>query len=110
MSNADQILSAMIEGTARGLATDKEVTEAEAVRKLRALAAGRADLLAEAAGVSLGFSGDDPTKWATRRAGELCIAARAEQDQLEHWIEVGRVRAEQAKAVPSTYNRRRHRP
>jgi citrate lyase beta subunit len=48
VSNADQILCAMIEGTARGLATDKEVAEAEAVRRLRALAAGRADLLAEA--------------------------------------------------------------
>jgi len=51
----------MIEGTARGLATDKNVSEEEAVRKLRTLAISRADLLAEAAGVSLGFSGGDPT-------------------------------------------------
>jgi hypothetical protein len=73
-------------------------------------AAGRADLLAEAAGVSLGFSGDDPTRWAMRRAGELCVAAGADQGQLEHWIAVGQVRAEQAKAVPTTYNRRKHYP
>jgi hypothetical protein len=80
VSDADQILCAMIEGTARGLVTDKEVTQAEAVRRLRALADGRADLLAEAAGVSFGFAGDDPTKWAMRRAGELCLAAGADWD------------------------------
>jgi hypothetical protein len=97
----------MIEGTARGLATDKKVTEAEAVRKLRALAAGRAAPLAEAAGVSLGFSGDDPTKRATRRAGELRVAAGADQDQLEHWVAV---RPERSMRRPGTYNRRRHRP
>ena len=81
-------------------------SEAEPVRKLRTLAAGRADLLAEAAGVSLGFSRDDPTKWAMRPAGELCVAAGADQDQLEHWIAMGQARAEQAKAVAQTYNRR----
>ena len=96
----------MLEGTARGLATDKKVTEAEALRRLRTLAAGRADLLAEAAGVSLGFSGDDPTKWAMRRAGELCVAAGADESQVEQWIAVGQARAELAKAVPSTYVRR----
>ena len=94
----------MIEGTARGLVTDKTISEAEAVKRLRALAAGRSDLLAEAAGVSLGFSGDDPTKWAMRRAGELCVAAGADESQLEHWIAVGLARAELAKAVPSTYS------
>ena len=62
MSDADQILCATIEGVARGLVTDKTVTEAQAVRRLQKLAAGRNDILAEAAGVSLGFSGDDPTK------------------------------------------------
>jgi hypothetical protein len=98
----------MIAGTARGLATDKKITEAEAVRKLRALAAGRAALLAEAAGVSFfGFSGDDPTKQATRRAGELRVAAGADRDQLEHWVAV---RPERSMRRPSTYNRRRHRP
>jgi hypothetical protein len=99
----------MIEGTARGLATDMDITEVEAVRRLRALAAGRADLLAEAAGVSLGFSGDDPTKWAMRRAGELCVAAGADQDLLERWIAVGYARAEQAKSVPQTYTGARRR-
>ncbi len=110
MSDADQILCAMIEGTARGLATDKEVAEADAVRKLRALAAGRADQLAEATGVSLGFSGDDLTRWAMRRGGELCVAAGADQDQPEHWIAVGQHRAELSKAVPNTYNHRNHHP
>jgi hypothetical protein len=95
-------MCAWIEGTARRLVTDTTVTDADAVAELKALAAGRADLLAEVAGVSLGFSGDDPTKYVTRRIEELCIAAGADQDEVPHWIAVGQSGAEHAKAVPST--------
>jgi hypothetical protein len=46
VSDSDSILCAWIEGKARRLATDPTVTEADAVAELRALGAGRADLLA----------------------------------------------------------------
>ena len=60
----------------------------------------------DVAGVSLGFSGDDPTKYVTRRIAEPCIAAGADQEQLERWIAVGQGRAELTKAVPQTYRKR----
>ena len=63
VSDSDSIMCAWIEGTARRLVTDTTVTDADAMAELKALAAGRADLLAEVAGVSLGFSGDEPTKY-----------------------------------------------
>lgn len=94
MSDSDRILCAWIEGTARYLATDATVTDADAAAELRALAAGRADLLAEVAGVSLGFSAGDPTSYVTRRIAELCIAAGADQDEVEQWVAVVQTRAE----------------
>jgi len=101
VSESDSILCAWIEGTARRLATDATITEADAVAELRRLAAGRADLLAEVAGVGLA-SAETTRKWRMREAAELCVAARADESQLEHWIAVGQGQAKQAKAVPQT--------
>ena len=109
MSDSDTILCAWIDGTARRLATDKTVTEADAVAQLGQLAAGRADLLAEVAGVSLGFAGDDATMFVTRRVADLCLAAGADREQVQRWIAVGQGRAEHASAVPSTYSGARRR-
>jgi hypothetical protein len=59
MSTADQLLVARISGTACRHAAYGTITpdrEAEAASALAALAGGRADLLAEEAGVLLGFT------------------------------------------------------
>jgi hypothetical protein len=103
VSDGDSILCGWIEGTAPRLATDKSVTDTDAAAELWALAAGRTYLLAEVAGVSVGFSGDDRTKYVTRKIADLCIAAGADQGQLEHWVAVGQGRAVRAQAVQQTY-------
>jgi hypothetical protein len=91
-----------LSGTARrharwhGLAAAEE---AAAVAELRELAAGRADLLAEAAGVWLGFAEewDQPR---ARQAAELCRMAGADPDAIPRWIEVGRERRAAADLPP----------
>ena len=46
-----------------------------------------------------------------RLIADLCVAAGADQDQLQHWVAVGQSTAEHARAVPSTYTgARRRRP
>jgi hypothetical protein len=60
---ADRTLVAQLHGEARHHAKWRELTEAEetaAVAALRELAAGRADLLAEVAGILEGFSKAEP--------------------------------------------------
>jgi hypothetical protein len=74
--------------------------EAAAVAELKHAAAGRADLLAECAGIALGFGegGQDAARY--RQIAELCIAAGADQTLIERWIAVGRQRAAMARAMP----------
>lgn len=106
MSDQDRVLHAWLAGTARHLATNSEVSEADAVAQLRELAAGRTDLLAEVAGVALGVSEGRIDAYLGRRVADLCVAAGADQDQLSDWIAEGQNRAAHASAaVPRTYSR-----
>jgi hypothetical protein len=64
------------------------------VAELQQIAPGRADLLAEAAGLMLGAAegtGDEPRADA---AAELCRAAGADLALIPQWTEEGRRRAE----------------
>jgi hypothetical protein len=87
----DRILCARLSGTATRLARAGGPID-EAVAELRALAAGRGDLLAEQAGIAVGA-------WSVRAgtadellAAGLLVLAGADHDQIGRWIEVGRER------------------
>ena len=100
---ADRILVAQLTGTAQHHARWRELTEAEhatAVAELRELAAGRADLLAEVAGILEGFAEGELHEPHARQAAQLCRDAGADPDQISAWIEVGRQRAARARQSP----------
>ena len=86
---------------ARGTITDWQ--RAEAVAELAAVAAGRGDLLAQEAGINLGFaSARDGWEHAIRQlAAELCIEAGADLDLVPVWEQEGRERAEKVQASRS---------
>ena len=96
---ADRILAAQLTGTAQHHAKWRGLTEAghvTAVAELRELAAGRADLLAEIAGILEGFAEGELHEPHARQAAQLCRDAGADPDQVPAWIEIGRQRAAQA--------------
>ena len=68
--------------------------------ELRKLAAGRADLLAEVAGLLEGAHEDEMDEPLARQAAGLCRAAGADLDAIPGWIEEGRRRAENARQPP----------
>jgi hypothetical protein len=70
--------------------------------ELRELAAGRADLLAEAAGLALGTAAlKRPEYIAQARAiAELCRLAGADESLIPQWVAEGRRRAEAARLPP----------
>jgi hypothetical protein len=103
MSSPDQLLLALISGITRRHCGVAEVDDIDAaVAELRAVAGNRPDLLAEHAGVCLGFAetGTDALAPAYRAEAELARAAGADGAQIEQWAEVGRKRAEQARQNP----------
>jgi hypothetical protein len=67
-----------------------------AVAELREIANGRGDLLAERAGITLGFYAcDNRDEWARKAVvAALPIAAGADLTRLTEWIEEGQQRAE----------------
>ena len=92
MSAADQILTAHLTGTARHHARQRPLTAGEhdaAVAALRELAAGRADLLAQVAGLLEGFAGGQPDEPLRRQAAQLCRDAGADEALIPRWIEEG---------------------
>ena len=68
--------------------------------KLRELAAGRADLLAEVAGIFVGTSEGELDEPLARQAAGLCRLAGADKDLIPEWVEEGRRRAESARKMP----------
>ena len=101
---ADRILVAQLTGEAKHHARWRELTAGEhaaAVAALRDLAAGRADLLAEVAGILEGASEGRLDEPIARQAAGLCRAARADPEAIAGWIEVGRRRAAAARMPPS---------
>ena len=80
---------------------------AAAVAELREVAGGRADLLAEVAGLALGTAESRGQEYRARAqaVGELCRAAGADQTLIGLWAEEGRRRAEAARRSRTAWPR-----
>ena len=99
----DRLLVARLTGVAQRHARWREPTEAEtvaAVADLQAIADGRADLLAEVAGILLGASEDELDEPRARAAAQLLVAAGANEALIPQWMEEGRRRAGAARLPP----------
>ena len=100
---ADRILVAQLTGEARHRARWRELTgdeEAAAAAGLRELAGGRADLLAEVAGIFEGASEGEMDEPLCRQAAGLCRKAGADPEAIPAWIEEGRRRKAAARRPP----------
>ena len=84
-------------GTPRWRLTTEE--KATAAAELKRAAAGWAALLAECAGLALGYGEHQLDAARYRHIAELCVAAGVDQTLVEAWIEVGRQRASTAAAT-----------
>ena len=96
---------AQLTGEARHHAKWRPLTEAEeaaALAELGALAGGRADLLAEVAGIFEGTSEGELDEPLLRCAARLCRKAGADLEAIPAWIEEGRRRAANARRPPSS--------
>ena len=99
----DHLQVSEIHGAARLHGARRELTadeHAAAVAALRELAVGRADLLAEVAGIMLGASEGELDEPLMRQAAELCRAAGADEALIPGWIEEGRQRRANARRAP----------
>jgi len=100
---ADRLLVAEIWGETRRRAGWHELPEAEeteAVSALTDLAGGRADLLAEVAGVMEGASEGELNEPLARQAAGLCRMAGADPEAIPGWIAEGRRRRAAARQPP----------
>jgi hypothetical protein len=100
---ADRMLVAQLAGEARFRGRWRELTgdeEAAAVAALRELADGRADLLAEVAGIFEGAGEGELDEPFARQAAGLCRAAGADPHGIQAWIEEGRRRRDAARLPP----------
>jgi hypothetical protein len=100
---ADQQTVARLTGAAGRHAPWREPTEAEtaaAVEELREIAGDRGDLLAEVAGLFIGFYRQTNQERKAAAAARYCIAAGADPDLIPGWIEVGQCRAVAARQPP----------
>jgi hypothetical protein len=100
---ADRLLVAQLTGTARHHARWRGLTgdeQAAAVTELRELAAGRADLLAQVAGIFEGASADRHDEPLARQAAALCRLAGADDALIPRWAAEGRRRAQAARQPP----------
>ena len=73
--------------------------EATAVAELTQAAPGSAVLLAECAGLALGYGEHQFDAGRYRQIADLCVAAGVDETLIEAWIEVGRQRASTAAAL-----------
>jgi hypothetical protein len=97
----DRLVVAELTGEARHRAKWRPPTEEEeaaALAELRVLAGGRADLLAEVAGLFEGTSEGERDEPLARSAARLCRLAGA--DAIPAWIEEGRRRSVNVKRPP----------
>jgi hypothetical protein len=94
--DSDGITTAQLAGTAGRYVSRKPLDVEAAVAELREIANGRGDLLAERAGMTLGFYARDNRDESARKAvvAALPIAAGADLTRLTEWIEEGQQRAE----------------
>ena len=100
---ADRLLVAELFGEAGHHAKWRDLTaneESAAVAELRELAGGRADLLAEVAGILEGAHEGELNEPLARQAAQLCRKAGADPETIRAWIEEGRRRRASAKKPP----------
>jgi hypothetical protein len=88
------------------------MTEAEETAggdELREVAGGRADLLAQEAGLALGTSEDRGTEYRARgqAVAKLCRMAGASEELVPQWIAEGKRRAEAGRKPPFSESARR---
>ena len=106
MADPDRLIVAGLMGAAQRHAGWHELTEAHtaaAVAELREIAGGRADLLAEVAGILEGASEEELDEPRARAAARLCIAVGADEAVIPEWIAEGNRRAEAARRKPGTW-------
>jgi hypothetical protein len=99
----DRLLVAELYGEARHRARWRDLNSEEetaAVAELRVLAGGRADLLAEVAGIFEGAREGELDEPLARQAAMLCRKAGADPKAIPAWIEEGRRRAAAARQPP----------
>jgi hypothetical protein len=102
-NDAERILEARITGTAARYARGRPLTEAEeaeALASITEVAAGRIDLLAQAAGLAIGFSEGTPDEPRQRQAPDLLIKAGADPELIPGSVEEGRRRSEATQGIP----------
>jgi hypothetical protein len=107
---ADRILVAELYGEARRRARWRELgsdEESAAVAELRELAGGRADLLAEVAGVLEGAREGELDEPIARQAAMLARKAGADPEAIPAWIAEGRRRRANAGRPPFSAPRSR---
>jgi hypothetical protein len=100
---ADWILVAQLTGEARHRAKWRELTgeeEAAAVAELRELAGGRADLLAQVAGIFEGTPEGELDEPLARSAARLYRLAGTDPEAIPAWIAEGRRRRANARRPP----------
>jgi hypothetical protein len=93
---ADHTVIARLTGTSRRHARRGSLTPDQhhaAVTELADIAAGRADLLAQCAGLAVGAHAGGPDEALYLRAAQLCIDAGADKSQVPHWALQTRPRA-----------------
>jgi hypothetical protein len=99
----DQLMVPRLTGAVWRHALAREPTAAEtvaALRELREIAGGRADLLAEVAGLLIGYYRRTAEELKARVAAYYCMAAGADLELIPRWIEVGCSRAAAARLSP----------
>jgi hypothetical protein len=99
----DRLTAAQIAAITRRHARGRPLTDGEetaALEELAEVAAGRADLLAQQAGLALGFHEADADAAVYRQVAQLCIRAGADTALISRWIDEGRRRAAAAKQIP----------
>jgi hypothetical protein len=99
----DQLTVARLTGAAWRHASGWEPTGAEAAtgaRELREIAGGRGDLLAEVAGLLIGYYRRTAEEPKARAAAYYCIVAGASLEPIPRWVQVGCTRAAAARLIP----------
>jgi hypothetical protein len=99
----DQLIVARLTGAAWRHASGWEPAQAEiadAVAELREIAGHRGDLLAEVAGLLIGYYRRTAEEPKARAAAYYCITAGAGLELIPRWIEVGCSRAAAARLIP----------
>jgi hypothetical protein len=103
----DRILLARIASAASRHARHRLLSETEhhtAVTELAEIALGRADLLAECAGLNIGSHDGDLDEAHYLRAAQLCIDAGADAEQIPRWINEGQRRANIGRTIRARAN------